>query len=92
MDALTYRDHLKYYKNRLNEAKKDTKEIMSYKSSVEHFQNLVNGLYGKIEPDFVNLSALVNDYHDDGFIIAFYEAARKPRMIEPKILRSPNII
>lgn len=90
LNTLTYRDRLNYFKNKLNEAKKDTKEFMTFKSSVEHFQNLVNGLYGKIEPDFVNLSALVNDYHNDGFIIAFYEAARKPRMIEPKNPTKPE--
>lgn len=90
LNTLTYRDRLNYYKNKLNEAKKDTKEFMSFKSSVEHYQNLVNGLYGKIELDFVNLPALINDYHDDSFIIAFYGAARKPQMIELKNPTKPE--
>lgn len=44
----------------------------------------VDGIYGGIELDFVDFAALKNDYQEDNFIMAFYQAGRKTEMVEPK--------
>lgn len=38
----------------------------------------------KIRIDFTNLREFVKDYTNGDFIVAFYQAARKPQMVEPK--------
>lgn len=38
----------------------------------------------KIRLDFTNIEDFAKDYKNSDFIVAFYQAARKPQMVEPK--------
>jgi len=43
----------------------------------------------KIRIDFTNIGEFVKDYKNGDIIVAFYQAARKPQMIEPKSPTKP---
>lgn len=62
----------------------DEATLMHLKANIEHYKKEIDSIFGRIEPELVNLPALISDYQKGDFIIAFYEAARKPQMIEPQ--------
>lgn len=68
----------------------DEAALMQLKSKIEYYKKEIDSIFGKIEPEFVNLPALISDYQKGDFIIAFYEAARKPQMIEPQNPTKPT--
>lgn len=84
------REYYSYNNNRLNKIVKDDQELMQIKSNINSLQKEIDQLFGKVELDFINVAALIEDYHKEDFIIAFYEAARKPQMEEPKNPTKPN--
>ncbi len=50
---------------------------------IANYENRINNLYGKVSITFANVADIVKNYHNGQFLLAFYEAARKPEMIEP---------
>lgn len=91
LDFTKYREHLEYNRNRLNQDIKDTQRLMQIKNNINFYQNQIDKVFGKIELDFVDVADLVEDYQKGNFIIAFYQAARKTQMIEPKNPTKPEL-
>lgn len=50
-----------------------------------------DSLYGKINISFANDYRFIHDYQEGNFIIAFYQAARKAKIIEPKNPTKPSL-
>lgn len=48
------------------------------------YQKKYDGLYDKVNVSFADGYGFINDYQDGNFIIAFYKAARKTDILEPK--------
>lgn len=86
-----YREYLEYNRNRLNREMKDAQELMQTKNNINFYQSQIDKVFGKVELNFVDVADLVEDYQKGNFIIAFYQAARKPQMIEPKNPTRPNL-
>lgn len=94
MEFLNYKVYLDNYTKRLDEElrrESDENILGPIKRSIEHYRKRVDGVYGKVELDFVDAPALMIEKYQKGeFIIAFYQAARKPEMIEPKNPTKPT--
>ncbi len=58
-------------------------KLMDIKNSFNLYPKYIRQIYGKVKLDFLNVAALIDDYQEGDFIIAFYEAARKVKMVEP---------
>lgn len=58
---------------------------------LSRLQKLCNDLYGKVDLSFGNGYGFINDYQEGNFIIAFYQAARKTAIIEPKNPTKPAL-
>lgn len=86
-----YRENLEYNRNRLNQDIKDAQRLMQIKNDINYYQDQVDKVFGQIELDFVDVANLVEDYQKGNFIIAFYQAARKTQMIEPKNPTKPEL-
>lgn len=91
LDFTKYREHLEYNRNRLNREMKDAQELMQTKNNINFYQSQIDKMFGQVELDFVDVANLVEDYQKENFIIAFYQAARKTQMIEPKNPTKPNL-
>lgn len=85
------RDSLDYWKKQLTKGGKDPGERNTIKRRVDMYGEQVENVFGKVELDFVNVADLINDYQSGNFIIAFYQAARKTEMIEPKNPTKPDL-
>lgn len=94
MYFLNYKMYLDNYTKRLDEEQKrgsSGNTILSVKKDLDYYKKQVDELYGKVELDFVDAPALMIEKYQKGeFIIAFYQAARKPEMIEPKNPTKPT--
>ena len=84
------RESLNYWQNRLKKAK-DPSDIETVKYRVNVYGKQVERVFGKVELNFGNVSDLITNYHESNFIIAFYQAARKTQMIEPKNPTKPEL-
>lgn len=91
LDFTKYRENLEHNRDRLNQDIKDTQRLMRIKNGIAYYQNQVDKVFGQIELDFVDVANLVEDYQKGNFIIAFYQAARKTQMIEPKNPTKPEL-
>lgn len=69
--------------------------VASYLDIIKNDANLnpeqIDALFGKVKLDFVDVVSLIEDYQAGNFIIAFYQAARKSEMIEPKNPTKPEL-
>lgn len=94
MEFLNYNVYLDNYTKRLDEElrrESDENILGPIKRSIEYYRKSIDGVYGKVELDFVDAPALMIEKYQKGeFIIAFYQAARKPEMIEPKNPTKPT--
>ena len=91
LDFTKYREHLEYNRNRLSQGLKDAQGLMQTKNSINFYQSQIDKLFGQVELDFVDVANIIEDFQKGNFIIAFYQAARKPQMIEPKNPTKPNL-
>ncbi len=85
-----YRENLENTRNRLSLVK-DAHELMQTKNSINFYQEQINKIFGQIELDFVDVAKMIEDYQNGDFILAFYQAARKTQMIEPKNPTKPEL-
>lgn len=65
--------------------------LMLLNPQEERFRNFFHSPFAKyggvensIRIDFVDIREFITDFSKDDFIVAFYQAARKPQMVEPK--------
>lgn len=91
LDFLKYKGWLEHYKNEMSRYQKNSAEYMQAKSSAELNQARVDKLFGKVDMNFANGYGFINDYQEGNFIIAFYQAARKTEIIEPKNPTKPQL-
>lgn len=91
LDFTKYREHLEYNSNRLSQGLKDAQGLMQTKNSINFYQSQIDKLFGQVELDFVDVAKMIEDFQEGNFILAFYQAARKPQMIEPKNPTKPNL-
>lgn len=94
MEFLNYRPLLESYTKKLDdELKTGSSEniIYSIKEDISYWEKKVDEVYGNLELNFVDSPVqIIEKYQKGEFIIAFYQAARKPEMIEPKNPTKPT--
>ena len=86
-----YREHLEYNRNKLSREMQDAQKLMQTKNNINFYQSQIDKMFGQIELDFVDVANMIEDYQKEDFIIAFYQAARKTQMIEPKNPTKPEL-
>lgn len=65
--------------------------LRAIRDDLTYYKKKVDEIYGKAELTFTVAPALIIDKYQKGnFIIAFYQAARKPEMIEPESPTKPT--
>lgn len=87
---LNYRDNVKYWEERLEEAA-DGKKRLECRGNLEHYQKRVQETFGKVELALDDVPSLIDKYKKGEFLLAFYEAGRKEKMYEPKNPTKPEI-
>lgn len=85
-----YREYLEKNSNRLNKESQDVQELMQIKQHINFYQSEIDRVLGRVELDFVDVASIIEDYQAEHFIIAFYQAARKTVMKEPKNPTKPE--
>lgn len=75
----------------LRKHSEDSIEYAKAKGHLTNVQNQYDAIYGKVELSFANGYDFINDYQDNNFIIAFYQAARKTDIIEPTNPTKPTL-
>ena len=86
---LSYYDSLNYWKGRL-EKSKGQEEQMEVKRQIIAYQNWIDTLYGKVDISFINIGEIIEKYNNGNLVIAYYQADRKDKMIEPKNPTKPK--
>ena len=90
LNFTTYRQSLEYFESQLNNGLSDAQALRQAQMNAKYFREQTDALFGKVELDFIDVTSLIKDYQAGNFIIAFYQAARKSEMIEPKNPTKPE--
>lgn len=61
----------------------DLQRKMQAKQQIEVLKTEIERLYGKVKIDLVDIGGIVDKYQQGNFIITFYQADRKSKMLEP---------
>lgn len=88
---LQYPEWLKSWKKRIMQYPEGSQEYIQALAEHKNIQKQHDELYGKITLSFVNGYRFINDYQEGDFIIAFYQAARKTEILEPKNPTKPSL-
>ena len=81
-----------YYRDQIEKAEqayqralvnKDESEINQTKKDIVYYKAKKESTYGKVEPFFDNIDKVSEACYNNQFLFAFYEADRKPAMLEP---------
>ena len=88
---LQYEEWLKSSILQISGCSKNSPEYIQEQSRVKSNQERYDNLYGKVNISFANGYGFINDYQEGNFIIAFYQAARKTEIKEPKNPTKPQI-
>ena len=91
LNFTTYRRFLDFNRSQLNNGLSGSFALAQAKQNAKLYQEQIEALFGKVELDFVDVASLIEDYQAGNFIIAFYQAARKSEMIEPKNPTKPEL-
>lgn len=83
-------ESIKYYENLIRDAS-DEKARLSTSQRLDSLKKQYDELFGRINISFNDLAYIYNQYQKGDFILAFYEANRKSRMIEPQNPTKPSI-
>ena len=62
------------------------------KSQIDYTQKQIEDTFGKVELTFNDLIKLSDEFHNNNFIFAFYEAERLTQLIEPKNPTKPDLV
>ena len=81
---IKYPNWLKATEEEIKRHPKGSPEYVKAHSQLAHIQKQYNALYGKVALTFNDGYGFINDYQEGNFIIAFYQAARKTEISEPK--------
>lgn len=88
---LHYYEWLETKKERVKRYPKNSEPYLSAKAELADTQKRYDNLYGKVDIKFANGYGFIHDYQESNFIIAFYQAARKTNIIEPKNPTKPTL-
>lgn len=88
---LEYPEWLKSGEKRIMQYPKGSQEYIKAVAGHKNIQKRHDELYGKITLSFADSYRFINDYQEGDFIIAFYQAARKTEIIEPKNPTKPSL-
>lgn len=86
---LTYKKNLNFWNNRLKK-ETDEREKLQAQQQIDYYEKLLDNLFGRIDLQPDQMVSIIEKYNKDKFIIAFYQAARKPQMKEPKNPTKPE--
>lgn len=85
------------YKNRIENTERRVKraenqqDLFSAQNNLKYWQERYDNLFGKITLDFGGSYDFIRKYQEGQFIIAFYQAARKTPITEPKNPTKPTL-
>lgn len=88
---LQYPEWIESNKERIAHTTEGSQDYIKAVAALKNTQKQFDSLYGKINISFVNGYSFINDYQEGNFIIAFYQAARKTDIIEPKNPTKPTL-
>lgn len=88
---LKYSNLIADYKSELARLEKKSPQYISVQSSLNAIQQFYDNLYGKVNLTFADGYGFINDYQEGNFIIAFYQAARKTDIHQPKNPTKPEL-
>lgn len=91
LNFLRYSDHIEFYKSKTTQYPEGSNEYITASNDLKRFKGSYDNLYGKVNVSFANGYGFINDYKEGNFIIAFYQAARKTDIIEPKNPTKPTL-
>jgi len=99
LDVIKEDDHLNFMNYKLNFAMwqglknraKDEVERETADNWITQIQTKIDNLYGKVDISFADVPDLIKQYQNGDFILAFYQATRKPEMSEPKTPTRPDL-
>ena len=90
---LSYKEWLESDQKKFNEIKtrnNSSIELEKQKQKLDSSVNQVTRIFGKVELSFNNIAEIISSYQKNDFVFAFYEAARKTVITEPKNPTKPN--
>lgn len=91
LNFLGYSKSIENGKGKISQHLQGTPEYIELQLSLERLKKLHDNLFGKINVDFGEDCGFINKYAEGNFIIAFYEAARKTEIEEPKNPTKPEL-
>ncbi len=91
MYFLHYSEWIEDYKKEVAKYPKGSESYIQAQSQLSYYQQRYDELYGKVSLSFANGYGFISDYKEGNFIIAFYQAARKTKIIEPKNPTKPDL-
>jgi predicted ATP-binding protein involved in virulence len=65
-------------------------QIPELEQNVQLWENQINSFFGKVELSFNDIAKIIKSYNENNFVFAFYEAARKTEILEPKNPTKPT--
>lgn len=91
LDFLNLRKNLTISKNNLKISQNENKaNIPTWEQNVQQWESQVNSYFGKVELSFNDIASIIKSYSESNFVFAFYEAARKTEISEPKNPTKPT--
>lgn len=80
----TLENNLSFWKKQLESTSISAQEKLKAKSQIESITKQLDAFKGKVNLSFMAVEDIIDKYSHNRFVIAFYQAARKPEMSEPK--------
>lgn len=87
---LDFRKHLEECR-RIHSKTIDEAEKRKWENHVNQWERRIDSLEGKVSLSFSNVTSLIDKYQEGSFILAFYQATRKPSLVEPKNPTKPEV-
>lgn len=92
LDFLNYKKSLHDFQNEFNSlGSNKEQEIFRVKQKISHIQKQVENVFGRVELSFNNIYQLSEAFHENNFILAFYEAERQTKIDEPTNPMKPDM-
>jgi len=91
LDFLNFSKNIKSSREQLEKVRQiDPTQVSHWNQNVVHWETQINITFGKVELRFNDIANIIKSYNENNFVFAFYEAARKPIITEPKNPTKPN--
>ncbi|MBQ3619218.1 MAG: ATP-binding protein [Bacteroidales bacterium] len=90
LEFLKYDNEIKFWQQRKNRTDLNVTDRVQAENQFLSIQKQQDNLCGKVNISFTNVADLIKKYQNGQFIFAFYQATRKPEMLEPKNPTKPD--